>query len=372
MVDWQEVDRLRSKGWDWDRIAADPKVGFRTESSSQDPGRTLRALYYQRKSRQQRKGAPTRKESSEAVAKKERKWTLARFGLLLTPAFGIWFVLAYFYPSPVGVYLPAIPVIGILLAIAAFVLAFGLLRSDKRWTPVFRKTIAYGLALGFAIAGGFAGYSALAGCGVLPSSSTAIGQPSGWEKVTPSAWHVNGAAVFFFYGSAACPYCSASSWAMQYALGRFGTLSGTYFDTSSPTDSPPSVPEVVLSSASINSQYVSLQVAESTNDQSITAPAVTSCIQQAYVSTYNPSGSIPFVVINGQWYHVGTLVDPTVLAGMTPQQVQSEVNSQSGSAWVAISPQAYLMTAILCKANGDQPQSVAQDPNIAPLLAQLS
>jgi hypothetical protein len=36
MVDWDRVEQLRSKGWDWERIAADPKVGFHPEASVHD------------------------------------------------------------------------------------------------------------------------------------------------------------------------------------------------------------------------------------------------------------------------------------------------------------------------------------------------
>ena len=34
MVDWDLVDKRRAKGWDWDRIAEDPKVGFHAEEAA--------------------------------------------------------------------------------------------------------------------------------------------------------------------------------------------------------------------------------------------------------------------------------------------------------------------------------------------------
>lgn len=44
MTDWDRVDRLRSKGWSWQEIAEDPKVGFRAESGL-PAGRSLKILY---------------------------------------------------------------------------------------------------------------------------------------------------------------------------------------------------------------------------------------------------------------------------------------------------------------------------------------
>ena len=373
MVDWAEVDRLRSKGSDWDRIAEDAKVNFHADASVRDPGRALRALYYQRKSRQQRRPASQAKSGKDdAEAPKERKWTIARVGWLTTPLFGIWFLLALALPSPVGVYLPAIPVLGILLAIGAFLLAFGLLRSAKKWTPVYKNSLATGIVLGLVIAGGFGLAAVLNGCGVLPSATTAISEPAGWKKVSASPWQENGAPIFYFYGAAGCPFCSASSWAMAMALERFGTLTGTSYDHSSPTDSPPSIPEIVLASASLQSSYVALKVTESTDDTSVVFPGTSECIQQAYLSAYS-GGSIPFVVINGEYYHAGvSIVDPTALQGLTPSEVQQQITNQSGPAWTAISPQAFWIMAFLLKADGGRPTSVAQDPNVAPLLSQIS
>jgi len=111
----------------------------------------------------------------------------------------------------------------------------------------------------------------------------------------------------------------------------------------------------------------------------ITSPAV-GCVEQAYNAQYNngaytPSGeagSIPFIVINGQYFHVGTLVNPQSLAGLTPQTVYSQITSQNGAAWTAIAPSAYLLEAIMVKVNHNQPSTVAGNSNVSPILQQLT
>src|SRR5690348_17784615 len=102
MVDWDRVEKLRSRGWDWDRIAGDEGVDFHADSGAGDPARALKALYFQRRSRSQRRGGT---DGDDAGGSKGRdvgpRWTLLRVAFLLTPLLAVWFVLALAFPSPV-------------------------------------------------------------------------------------------------------------------------------------------------------------------------------------------------------------------------------------------------------------------------------
>ncbi len=369
MVDWEAVERLRSKGWDWDRIATDPRTEFHAEEGMGEPGRALRALYYQRRSRQQRRPGPGGGSRKSDELSDRPRWSLARVGMIVAPAFGIWLALALLFPSPVGTYLPAFPVLVVVFLAAVFVLAFGLLRASERWNTTLRNGVVVGVVLGFVLAGGFGLSAVLGGC---PTLSSSLGpEPAQWEKASNPAWQVSGAPVFFFYGSIACPYCSASSWAVQFALSKLGSLSGTYYDHSSLTDVYPGTPEVVLASATLQSQWVSIDILESTDNAQITYPAFPSCTEQAYVSAYDSSG-IPFVVVNGQYIHAGTLVDPSQLSGLNATTVQSQIAQQQGVAWNAVESQGYFLLAYLVKANGGQPASVAAQSQVAADLAQIT
>ncbi|MFI5412996.1 MAG: DUF929 family protein [Candidatus Lutacidiplasmatales archaeon] len=368
MVDWDLVERRRSKGWSWDRIAEDPKVDFHADDAAGEPGRALRALYYQRKSKSRRRSGSS--EGAEGGATDpERRWSLERIGAILVPLFGVWFVLALLIPSPVGTFLPAIPYLVLLTLAAVGIFAFALLRSANRWTTTIRNSLAIGVVLGLVLAGIFGVSALVSGCPTLTGATT--GEPGSFQKANDPAWTVNGATVFFFYGSTACPFCSASSWAMEVALRAFGTLSGTSYDRSNPGDQYPRTPEVVLSGATLQSPYVDLQVAESTNDNQITSAPTSGCYQSAYLSTYDALGTIPFIVIGGPYLHIGALVSPATLAGLTAPQVQGQIDNQSGAAWNAISPAAYLLEAFIVKTDGGQPASVANNPSVASLLRQI-
>ncbi|MCI4334069.1 MAG: DUF929 domain-containing protein [Thermoplasmata archaeon] len=298
-----------------------------------------------------------------------RRWSLARFGWLLLPLFGPWAVLAYFLPSPVGVYFPVVPDLVLLLLVSLFLFGFGLYRARVRWSTVFRRTALIGLAAGLLLPALLGGTALANHCPLLTPFTTA--EPGGWERVSAARWSVMSAPVLFFYGSVACPYCSASSWAVLSALERLGNVSGVSFDHSSPTDSFPNTPSVVLPSLSVASRYVSLDAREATSDTQIEAPSVGICTEQAYVSAYNPLGGIPFIVLGGTFYHQGTLVDPGAISGLTAAQLANQALNENGSAWSALGPAVDDLLAFTVHANGGAPASVAAEPSVAAVLSQI-
>jgi hypothetical protein len=371
MVDWDRVEELRSKGWGWDRIAGDEDVGFHPEASVSDPGRALRALYHRQRHRAGRREdeEPERPKRADREAE-EHRWTLPRIGFLLTPVFGIWAALAFVAPSPIGILIPAVPWLALGAVAAAFLLIFGLWRTaGKRWTPVLRTTLIGAVVLGFVISGiiGLTGFLAF-GCPYLPPQSSLASQPNGWQSGTSiAAWQDGGTPVFYFYGATWCPYCSASSWALWKALTEFQTnfngqtsgLPGTSFYYSNPGDVYPSTPEVVLASAALTSPVLSLQVSEYywtlTSGTAGTFPGTSNCIQQAYVSAYS-GGSIPFVVINGQYVHSSaSLINPSDLsawASTGAPTVANDVLTESGQPWTIVESQAAQMCAFVLVSNG--------------------
>jgi len=369
MVDWDRIERLRARGWDWDRIAGDEKVDFHADAGAGEPGRALRSLYFQRRSRSQRKPEPGEPGKAGRDLDDRPRWTLLRVAYVATPMFGIWFLLAYLVPSPLGVYVTAIPTLAILLCAAAAVLAFALFRSTERWNRVYRNGAVIGIVAGLALTGmfGLAAYSQ--GCPNLTSSQSA--EPNGWTKAANSPWQQDGAPVFYFYGATACPFCSASSWAIWYSLSKMGTVSGVTYSHSSSTDTFPNTPEIVIDTLSVQSQYVALVAAENHDPVQTLGPVPSGCTQQAFVSAYDSQG-IPFVVVNGQYIHQKSLVDPTNLAGLTPEQVMGEMTNQSGAAWDAISPAAYWLLAFMVKVNNGAPANVAAIPQVANDLGQIT
>ena len=65
-----------------------------------------------------------------------------------------------------------------------------------------------------------------------------------------------------------------------------------------------------LASAQLTSNYIALQVAETHLHRQIILPGFANEYQNAYFVAYDSGGSIPFIVIGGQYFTVGTLVEP--------------------------------------------------------------
>lgn len=386
MVDWDRVEELRSKGVGWDKIAADAKVGFHADSSAGDPGRALRALYHRRGG-----AARARKPSGDrgAAPGTERKgepsrWTLLRLFYLLVPLVGIWFALAYFIPSPVGLLVPAFPWLGLLLAAVAVVLIWQLWRSTSgpRWNAVYRNGVVYGVVLGFVFSGVVALTASVAfGCPFLPAGSS-LGPVSNsgwtagsqaiapWYKVPTNAWQDGGKPVVYFYGATWCPYCSASSWAVWKALKAFGMTSGGTLDYSATSDVYPGTPEIVLSGITMGARgsyapVAAFQVSEDTSGVESTYPGTASCTQQAYVTAY--ATGIPFVVVNGQYEHDASLVLPQNLSSYASGNnggaaaVAASVLNETGAPWASIQFSAYWFMAFLVKVSGQQLTTLAND-----------
>lgn len=365
MVDWDRVDRLRRDGAGWEAIARDGRVGFDPDRSGRSAGRQLRAEY-RAHTAEAAAGAPG---ATEAAAADPRRWSLARVGWLTFAVLAPWAFLAYMLPSPVGVYLPLVPLLGFAVAAAAAVLAVGLLKTSRKWTEVYRSTATTGAVVGLVVAGALGGVALAGGCPVL--SPFVASEPGGYERVPQGAWAEGGHPVLFFFGSVACPFCSASSWAVLGALERLGNVSGFTYDRSSTGDIYPGTPSVVLPDLVVGSSYVSLDARESTGDQVIQAPGTAGCPAQGYVSAYDSLESIPYVVLGGTFYHLGTLVDPAALQGLTAAEVAQEIADRNGTAYRAVAPATDLILAYLVWLDGGEPASVADDPAVAPLIAEI-
>ncbi|HKS59931.1 MAG TPA: DUF929 family protein [Thermoplasmata archaeon] len=299
---------------------------------------------------------------------KSRRWNLARVGWLTLPFFGTWFVGAFLVPSPTGAFVPALPLVAFLLAASAFLWAFGLIRRRRKWNARFRRTAVVGLAAGLVFTGAMSAVALASGCPFLAPFPTA--EPGGWSKVAGAPWQDGGHPVLFFYGSVACPFCSATSWALWKALTDFGNLSNVSFGYSSPTDVHPNTPEVVLAGTGYASPFIATDIREDTDPTTVRAPVLGSCTELAYTNSYG-GGIVPFLVVGGTFVRANTLVDPATLQGLTTAQVAQQVVNGSGPAWQSIAPATFWLEAFLEKSAGGAPAAVVANPSVHADLLQV-
>lgn len=318
-----------------------------------------------------------------APKRPSREWRddLARIGTILTVAGIVWLALAFVFPTPVGVMVPVFPGLLGFTVFGVILLAFGWVMGSGALQRSGRRLAVVGLVVGLVLAGSSALLATQQGVPILSTQTTSLGQ-TGWIKAPNSVWRINNLPVLFYYGSAGCPYCAASSWALMLALQAFGSMSGQTYTTSSPTDTPASIPEVELAHITYSSGYLSLDLLAGDNNQVISAPSPNP-VQNAYLLTYDNQGgaySFPFYAVGGLYFHAGAIVVPSVYitssGTMTPTDVQNAIASQSGTVYAAIHNAAVLLEAAMvraCQAAGvNPPPSVTSDAAVQGALAVIT
>jgi hypothetical protein len=174
----------------------------------------------------------------------------------------------------------------------------------------------------------------------------------------------------FYLGAEYCPYCAAERWPMIIALSRFGTFSGLQTTTSSSTDIYPNTPTFTFRNATFTSQYVDFESVETTDRNQSTLQTPTSQ-QQALVSKYDTSNSIPFVDFGNRYAFAGAMYGPDLLGGMTWQQVSDALQQPGSPQAKAILGSANLITAAICQLTEQQPAAVCSGPSIQAIETKL-
>jgi thiol-disulfide isomerase/thioredoxin len=167
----------------------------------------------------------------------------------------------------------------------------------------------------------------------------------------------NGRPEVFYFGAEYCPYCAAERWPIVVALSRFGTFSGLKTTSSSSSDIYPNTPTFTFHGATYTSQYIDFASVETTDREQKPLESPTAA-QQALVSQYDTSGSIPFVDFANKYVVSGAMYLPDVLSGMSWQAVADSLAQPDSAQAKAILGSANLITAAVCRMTADQPATV--------------
>ncbi len=192
---------------------------------------------------------------------------------------------------------------------------------------------------------------------VLPPLS----KPSGSAALLTG---VTGKPEVFYYGGEFCPYCAAERWSVVVALSRFGTFQTLNVTTSSSTDVYPDTSTFTFYKSSYTSSYVDFAPVEGTDRQQAPLQSLTPD-EQKLVSTYDTSGSIPFMDIGNKYlvtqqsYSPGELrTDPQNpnSSPLSQQQIASQLSSVNTISKGILGTANYL-TAAICTLTKNQPAS---------------
>jgi Domain of unknown function (DUF929) len=192
-----------------------------------------------------------------------------------------------------------------------------------------------------------------------PDLSKVTGPPS--ALTTPALTGSNGLPQVLYVGAEWCPNCGATRWPLAVALARFGTFTGLSTTYSSSTDTDPHTPTLSLRNASYKSSYIDLDAKEQVDGnnkplQSLTT-AENALFEQYGGATAGQPG-YPFIDFGGKWRQNGTSIDPTVLAGLTPDAVAAQMGDSTSKQGAAIQASADVFTAEICDMTGGKPSNV--------------
>jgi len=218
-----------------------------------------------------------------------------------------------------------------------------------------------------------------------PSEVTSMAQTDGsyFATVDGPALTKSGKPEVLFMGAEYCPFCAAQRWAMVNAFSRFGTFTGLTTTHSSSTDTDANTPTLTFYGSTYTSNYISLvtvelehnyRIGNSSNTTVAYAPLQTPTAAEEKLQTaYDPGTYIPYIDFGNKYAQVGNLTPlaPTMLDGLTWQQVATDMSNPSSSVGQAIIANANYETAAICTLTNNQP-ATACTPTIQKLETTLA
>jgi hypothetical protein len=178
---------------------------------------------------------------------------------------------------------------------------------------------------------------------------------------------VNGGApepVVFFYGAEFAPYAAAQRWPLVLALSRFGTFRRIGLVQSSATTAFANVSTFTFYDTYYTSKYVILEPIERYGSLNPTGATYLSLQtpdqrQRAAIANYASSATtFPFLDVGNRWVLNGASITPSVLMGLSQDQIAGDLSSVASPLTQAVVSAANEITASICAVDGQQPGSV--------------
>ena len=245
--------------------------------------------------------------------------------------------------------------ITVVLAVVAALIAVKLTRTPERAAPA---------TVDAAVEQAIASVPAATFNAVGKGTATGLKAISGQPELT-----LDGKPELLYIGGEYCPWCAAERWAIAAALSRFGTLSGTGFIHSSPTDVYPGTPTLSFYKSSYTSKYLAFVPVEWYSEK----PSQATPTGYAYLQQPTPQqaavfnrygGSFPFVDIGNRYLVPQAQYLPSALAGLSWAQVAAAMRDPASPVAKDIDGAANMITAAICKLTNGQPAGVCQSAGV--------
>jgi uncharacterized protein DUF929 len=197
----------------------------------------------------------------------------------------------------------------------------------------------------------------------LPSSVTPPTAVAG----QPPLLTAGGLPAVVYVGGEYCPYCALERWSLVVALSRFGTFAhlGQAISSTS-NDVDPGLQSWSFHGSSYSSSYVTFDPAEITSatptpaDNGYTPLDSLSPLQKTAFDVYDAppytkdggNNAIPFVDVGNRYLTIGSSASPSVLKGLSLDQIAADLSNPSSPVAQAVDGTANYLIGALCAVTG--------------------
>lgn len=166
---------------------------------------------------------------------------------------------------------------------------------------------------------------------------------------------IGGKTAIVFVSEESCPFCAAERWPLAVALSHFGSWSGLGTTQSAANDVYPRTATLSFRAAHFTSRDLTLRTTElATSTGRPLQPATPLDTQlinaydvPPYVNTAAQSGAVPFLDVANRYILAGAQYNPQVLAGLTAEQIASQLRNPSSPVAEAIDAAAGTIIAAI-------------------------
>jgi hypothetical protein len=212
---------------------------------------------------------------------------------------------------------------------------------------------------------------------VPAAAFNAVGAASGLtapQAISQPLPDIAGKPAVLFIGAEFCPYCAAERWPVAVALARFGQWHALGETRSSSSDIYPSTATLSFHGATFTSSYLSftgkeIQGNTVSGGTYAALDTLTATERQIYQSF---GGGYPFFDIGGRWLIHEATYSPSLLHGMTQEQIVTALQNPASQVGRAILGTANLITAAVCTLTNQQPAPVCASPGVRAAAAKLT
>jgi Domain of unknown function (DUF929) len=194
------------------------------------------------------------------------------------------------------------------------------------------------------------------------------------EPVTGPLLRSGGKPELLFIGAEWCPLCATERWGMAVALSRFGTLHDLRLTQSASNDSYPNTHTIDFWHSSYSSKYLAFDPVENEdrNRKPLVEPTRAQTALWGKYGKVNGDVGYPFLDFGNKYVVLSPSYDPSVLKGLTQEQIASKLADPSDPVAKGVDGTANLLSAAICSITNNQPASVCDSQTITGIEGQLA